>query len=298
MNVLGIDLITLGVLDMEAGQRFCRDYGLTEVETGATGATFHAKDGTGFVLRRADDESLPMAVAPAPNFRETIWGVADKSTLEAIGAALSVDRQVSQDAAGVMRTVDDDGYPIGFRLTERHAFEARPSLVNVPGLPPMRKANIVADYDSPVQPSVMSHLVFLTPDLDRAARFYTERLGFKITDRYTGAGVFLRSGGSQDHHNLFLIKGEALGLQHIAFHVRDYLELMLGGKRLTVKGWKTRWGPGRHIFGSNYFWYFKSPFGGAIEYDADMDVVDDNWVPREAQMGPDTAAVWNLSFLG
>lgn len=298
VRVLGIDLITLGVVDMAVGQRFCRDYGLTEVESGAAGSTFHAKDGTGLVLRHAEDTSLPMSIAPAPNLRETIWGVADKATLEAIGADLGADRRVVQDAAGVLHTIDEDGYPIGFRVTQRHAFDARPSLVNVPGLPPMRKANVVADYGSPTQPSVMSHLVFLTPDTGRAARFYTERLGFKVTDRFTGSGVFLRSGGSHDHHNLFLIKGDRLGLQHIAFHVRDHLELMLGGKGMLKKGWETAWGPGRHIYGSNHFWYFKTPFGGAIEYDADMDIVDDDWVPRETQMGPDTAAVWNLNFVG
>lgn len=132
MNILGIDLIALGVLNMEAGQRFCRDYGLTEVETNAGGATFHAKDGSGLVPRRADDKAPRMTVAPAPNLRETIWGVADKATLEAIGASLSADRQVSRDDAGVLRTVDDEGYPIGFRVTERHAFEARLSPVNVP----------------------------------------------------------------------------------------------------------------------------------------------------------------------
>lgn len=298
MDIVGVDLITLGVVDMDAGQKFFRDYGLTEIETGATGAIFHAKDGTGVAVRHVDDKGLPAAVAPGPNFREAIWGVSGKDVLEAIGANLSGDRQVSRDAASVLHTTDDDGYPIAFRVTERHAFAAEPSLVNVPGLPPLRKANVVADYASSVAPSVMSHLVLHTPDPERAARFYVDRLGFRVTDRFTGAGVFLRSAGSSDHHNLFLFKGPSLGLHHIAFHVRDHLELMLASKSLMAKGWESAWGPGRHIFGSNHFWYFHSPFGGAMEYDADMDIVDDNWVPRETQMGPGTAAVWNLKWVG
>jgi catechol 2,3-dioxygenase-like lactoylglutathione lyase family enzyme len=298
MDIVGVDLITLGVEDMDAGQKFFRDYGLSEVETGAAGSIFHAKDGTGVAVRHVEDKGLPAAVAPGPNFREAIWGVSSTDVLEAIGANLSADRQVTRDAAGVLRTTDDDGYPIGFQVTKRHAFDAQPSLVNVPGLPPMRKANVIADYVEAAAPSVMSHLVLNTPDPERAGRFYSERLGFRVTDRFTGMGVFLRSAGSFDHHNLFLFKNANLGLHHIAFHVRDHLALMLAGRDLMAKGWESAWGPGRHIFGANHFWYFNSPFGGAMEYDADMDVVDDDWVPREIQMGPNTSAVWNLKWLG
>ena len=39
-------------------------------------------------------------------------------------------------------------------------------------------------------------------------------------------------------------------------------------------------GPGRHIVGGNVFWYFKNPCGGEVEYFADMDRADDNWVPE------------------
>ena len=56
---------------------------------------------------------------------------------------------------------------------------------------------------------------------------------------------------------------------------------MMGGRRLTEKGWKTYVGPGRHVLGSNYFWYFKTPCGGAMELACDMDYVDDNWEAKE-----------------
>ena len=36
-------------------------------------------------------------------------------------------------------------------------------------------------------------------------------------------------------------------------------------------GYQSFWGPGRHKFGSNWFWYFNSPLGCHVEYDADMD---------------------------
>ena len=258
MNIIGIDQVRFGVDDMEASRRFLGDFGLEEVEGGAAGATFLAADGSGLMLRNMDDSDLPMGVTNGPTFRETVWGAADAATLEAIGAELAKDRQVQFGPDGVLRSTDDTGYGIAFRVAQRRPFESRPSLVNVPGQPPLRPLNQIADYDAPTRPSMLGHLVFFTPDLDRSVRFYTERLGFRVTDRFTGTGAFLRSAGSADHHNLFIVKREGMpaGLHHVAFHVRDQLEMMLGGRAMTAKGWETAFGPGRHIFGSNHFWYF------------------------------------------
>jgi catechol 2,3-dioxygenase-like lactoylglutathione lyase family enzyme len=301
MSIIGLDEVTLTADDLEAGKRFLRDFGLQEVETGAHGATFHARDGTGLRLRKAGDRSLPAARGSGANFHEAIWGVRDKPALEEIGARLGTDREVKRGPDGVLRTTDGDGNAIAFQVSQRRPFEAEPSLVNVPGRAPARAANRTADYASPIRPCTFSHLVLWSADVKRSEAFYTERLGFRVTDRFTGAGVFMRAPGNADHHNLFFIRRPEMptaGLNHIAFHVRDATEVMLGGMALVKKGWQTAWGPGRHIFGSNHFWYFKSPFGGNLEYDADMDVVDDSWQPREALIGPDTAAIWQTDYPG
>ena len=61
-----------------------------------------------------------------------------------------------------------------------------------------------------------------------------------------------------------------------------------------AKGYQSHWGPGRHVFGSNWFWYFNSPLGVHVEYDADMDLHDDSWTPREAAMGADASQAFLL----
>jgi hypothetical protein len=96
---------------------------------------------------------------------------------------------------------------------------------------------------------------------------------------------------------LFLIQApvELAGLNHFAFHVANAYELLMAGTRLESKGYRTFWGPGRHIFGSNWFWYFNSPFGGAAEYDADMDQHDDAWVPRATEANAETSQVFLFS---
>ncbi len=61
------------------------------------------------------------------------------------------------------------------------------------------------------------------------------------------------------------------------------------------QGWKTEIGPGRHPVSSAYFWYFKNPCGGAIEYFADEDFVTPKWRPRNLKVVPENFAEWALS---
>ena len=298
MNIVGIDRVVLGVDEMDEAQRFIRDFGLVAQETGATGARFATQDGTDLVVRRSTDLALPHAVGSAVNARETIWGVADRQELERIGAELSRDRQVAHGEDGVLRSIDDTGFGIAFQVTQRTPFDALPALTNVCGLPPARGRNQRIDFLKPVQPRSLGHIVFWVPDLDKAQRFYTERLGFRVTDSYRGRSVFLRAAGSHDHHNLFLIEkpGFAGGLNHIECHVTDFNEVMMSGTRIANKGWKTHNGPGRHVLGSNYFWYFKTPFGAAMELAADMDWADDEWKAGEWEYSPEMVAAWTTSL--
>jgi hypothetical protein len=94
-------------------------------------------------------------------------------------------------------------------------------------------------------------------------------------------GVFLRAQGSNDHHCLFALKREQVkGVHHVSFAVTNFDELLIGGQHMEKLGWKTQVGPGRHVIGSNYFWYFHNPCGGAVEYYADMDYLTDAWTRR------------------
>ena len=95
--------------------------------------------------------------------------------------------------------------------------------------------------DMPFRIGKMGHAVLMVQDIDRSVDFYTQVLGFKVSDVYPdsmtkGRMVFMRFG--DDHHGLGLV-GQAKGaskhreLHHIAFEVptidevfraRDYLE--------------------------------------------------------------------------
>ena len=296
MSIRGVDRVILGVEEMDAAQQFLRDFGLAERDKGTHGATFEALDGTNLVLRGARDHALPMAVGDTTNAREIIWGVDSAEALQAIGAELSKDRQVAFGSDGILRSRDNTGYAVAFQVTTRHGFDAAQPLLNVVGSSPNR-VNRRIDFDAWHKPRSLGHIVLFVPDLAAARDFYTKRLGFRITDSYRERSCFLRADGSNDHHTLFLIQRPDIpgGLHHIEFHFGDFNEVMMGGQRLSEKGWKTQSGPGRHVLGSNYFWYFKTPCGGALELACDMDYVTDDWQAGEWDFTPDMVAAWSTS---
>ena len=130
-------------------------------------------------------------------------------------------------------------------------------------------------------------------DVDENKAFYVDRLGFRETDYVKDIGVFLRAPGSSEHHDIFLSKrGDRAGFQHVAYEVRDFDEVMFLGSHLESQGWETHFGPGRHIFGSNIFWYFWNPAGGLLEITADLDCIDDDWEMRYHDSLPKGAGTW------
>jgi catechol 2,3-dioxygenase-like lactoylglutathione lyase family enzyme len=295
MNIIGLDALIFGVDDIQACTDCLRDYGLHPVGVDANGGRFEALDGTAVIIRRADDASLPAAIGPGPSLRETVYGVASAADLDAIEDELGRDRLVTRDEQGAVHSVDDLGFAIGFQLTVRKPFTAPNDLSNAPGHEPQRPLNQPGiTLDMPAVPRTLSHVVYFVPDAAKGEAFYANRLGFKTTDTFVGAGPFMRPAGSDDHHCLFMIQTppHMKGCEHFTFHMGSGTEVLLAGRRFEQKGWTSFWGPGRHLFGSNWFWYFNSPLGCHIEYDADMDKHDDAWVARVAPLTADNSQLF------
>jgi catechol 2,3-dioxygenase-like lactoylglutathione lyase family enzyme len=294
MNILGPDALIFGVDDVAACVRYLTDYGLAPVGVTAVGGRFEALDGTCIIIAHKDDATLPPSMGTASMLRKTVYGVADSATLQAIAAELGRDREVRRLPDGSIEASDDAGFVLGFQLTTRRKIQISAETINAPGAPPQRAANVIAvNEDADIRPRTLSHVVYFVPDAAKAEAFYT-RLGFRCTDRFTGVGPFLRPAGSDDHHTLFMIQTPPFmkGVEHFTFHLGGPTELMQAGTRFVNKGYQSFWGPGRHRFGSNWFWYFNSPLGCHVEYDADMDLHDDGWVAREVPMSADASQLF------
>jgi catechol 2,3-dioxygenase-like lactoylglutathione lyase family enzyme len=295
MKIIGPDALLFGVDDVAACTQYLQDYGLNPVGVTAAGGRFEALDGTAVILAREDDPALPPSLGTTSRLRKTIYGVSDSATLDAIATELGRDREVKRLPDGSLEVVDDMGFVLGFQVTIRRALNVPAEAINAPGSKPGRGVNIVAVVEeAECKPLSLSHVVYFVPDEAKAAKFYTERLGFRCTDRLGGAGPFLRPAGTQDHHTLFLIQTPPFmkGVEHFTFHMAGPTAVMQAGYRFQAKGYQSFWGPGRHRMGSNWFWYFNSPLGCHVEYDADMDVHDDTWTARDVAMSADASQLF------
>ena len=118
----------------------------------------------------------------------------------------------------------------------------------------------------------LGHAVIFTPDIERSKRFYTEVLGFRISDIYPGnmmpgGMVFLRCNG--DHHCLALVgdKGDSpngKSLHHIAFELATIDEVFRARDHLKVHGAKITF-EGRRRAGCQVSVEFLDPDGHHLE---------------------------------
>jgi len=297
MRIVGPDSLVFGVDDVAGAVQFCTDAGLKPVGVDATGGYFEALDGTGLEIRSKDDPRLPPALKTGNMIRLTVYGVEDQAALDAIEAEISTDREVQKDATGALYFQDDVGFYLKMQITCRRPLDLSAEKVNAPGAGPQRPINEPgADPEAETPLRSLSHVVYFVPNYARAEKFYAERLGFRVTDRMTDTGPFLTPAASSDHHTLFFINTPDYmqGCEHFAFHMKGPTEVMQMGHRMLDKGYESFWGPGRHWFASNWFWYFNSPMGAKFEFDADMDKTDENWVPREAKFAAENVQLFLL----
>ena len=278
---VGLDSVVYGVDDVETARRFYSDFGLETLERAPSGATLTTQEGSTIVLRARQDETLPIAMEDRPTVREMIWGLESKADLAALGADLSRDLPLREDADGTLHTVDPAGYGLGFRVRRTTPVEMPPVGLNTVG--EALRSNARARFYERAQPAHMGHVVIYAPNFDEMTAFYADRLGFWTTDYLDPVGIFLRC--TSDHHNLFLVRHHRTGFNHLSFGVHNIDEIMGGFRMLSKEGWEPVWGLGRHYIGSNIFYYFRNPAGGFSEYYADLDCIltPELWEPGHFQ---------------
>lgn len=281
-SLTGIDQVRFAVEDLETACRFAADWGLDEVtSTEDDGRLFRSVDGSEVVFLTADPARPDRTpVGAASGICEVVWGVADSASLDALQLELGSDREANL-TDGLLRSRDDLGIGLSFRVAQRKPVPFEPARYNAPGQP-TRIDQRGARYERG-RPHEISHLAIAVDHAGEAFKFYEDRLGFYVSDRYADRGVFARCSAEGNHHHLFLMNGRDSGTRfgHLAFKVRDIHEVIAGGQYFDSKGWGTFAGPGRHIVSSANFWYFLTPFGGSWEYAADEDVVTEAWQPQD-----------------
>ncbi len=126
----------------------------------------------------------------------------------------------------------------------------------------------------------LNHAVLFVSDLDRAAAFYREVLGFEtVSEEAAFNAIFLKASGTDNHHDLGLFglgpaappkrRGQ-VGLYHLAWQVATIDDLAAARERLLASGGYT----GESSHGATKSIYGADPDGNELEI---------MWlVPREA----------------
>jgi catechol 2,3-dioxygenase-like lactoylglutathione lyase family enzyme len=298
MGICRIEELHYGVEDVEDCTRFFSDFGLEQSEPEHEGSLFITPVGQRLHLRPAPDPGLPAAVEGGSTIREVIWGVRSIEELDELGQALGVDRDVTEDAEGTLHTHDHTGFGIGLRVAEDTGNELWHRGVNSTGSEDR--------WNEPLQrlgrahPYRFCHVALFIPTAgwEQAVSFYTERLRFRVTDQLLDMGTFMQAESDQDQHTLLLAhRQDKTAINHVAYEVSNFDEVVEGGNHMVASGWKESRRLGRHTIGSNVFRFFLAPCGGRVELAAEMDRVDDSYGPNVYKQRP-PHHMWMLTTNG
>lgn len=264
--------VTIGVPNVTDTAAYYTEFGLTPAGPG----TFSTVDG---------GEQLRLVQAPARRLVELGIGAENPDDLTRTARSMANLGVAAEPGDGVL-TVVDLGTAVRVRITIAQPITqaAAPApACNGPGRDVRLNARAAGiERTSPVVPRKLGHVVLGSTDQEGSHRFFTEGLGFKVSDVIPGIAAFLRC--TTDHHNVLLQSAPVPYLHHTSWQVEDVDEVGRGAFRM-LDGHPERhvWGLGRHHIGSNFFWYLKDPAGNFSEYYSDMDcIVDDAiWKPED-----------------
>jgi catechol 2,3-dioxygenase-like lactoylglutathione lyase family enzyme len=292
--VIRVERAVYGVEDVPECERFFRDLGLSPGEVDGPGARLRTRAGQVVELRPNADPGLPPPIESPNTLREVVWGVSDQASFDDLVDRVSVDRDVAiRD--GVAHTVDETGYGVGLAVAAPDPLVVDEAGYNRTGA--VARLNQPRTFPGPVHPLRLCHVALNIPKAGRqeARAFYTDRLGFKVTDDVLDMGVFLRADGDADQHTMLLChRPDKAGIYHTAYEVEGFDQVVVGVNQMIEKGWREARRLGRHTVGSNVLRFVHAPCGGRVELAADMDRVDDTYGPNVHEETP-PHHIWQLA---
>jgi catechol 2,3-dioxygenase-like lactoylglutathione lyase family enzyme len=266
-----LDSITVGVPDVAATAAYYKEFGLLLGENNAL-ATTHG------------GEQLRLVTTPTRRLLGLTVAADDTDDVERISRRLARLGVPSVREEGQLRAADPaTGVEATVRVLPRLSSPSSPPTpYNGPGRTERCNERAPAVLrGNQVHPRKLGHVVVGSTDQAASTRFFTEGIGFKVSDRVPEMAAFLRC--STDHHNLLIQQAPVTFLHHTAWEVDDVDEVGRGATAM-LEGHPERhvWGLGRHHIGSNFFWYLKDPAGSFSEYYSDLDcIIDDElWTPE------------------
>jgi catechol 2,3-dioxygenase-like lactoylglutathione lyase family enzyme len=154
---------------------------------------------------------------------------------------------------------------------------------------PDRVRKMERPHGLPFSIGKIGHVVLNVQDVERSARFYTEVLGFRVSDVYPeqmvpGGMVFLRC--NPDHHGIALVgstnaPAENVELNHLAFEVATLDEVLRARDHLRRHGVKIDF-EGRRRAGCQLAVEFRDPDNHRLEIYWGIDQIGSDGTVRPA----------------
>ncbi|MBL4641621.1 MAG: VOC family protein [Verrucomicrobiales bacterium] len=279
-RVTEIRYVGYGVEDFDTERKFyADDWGLVEVEATDDMAWFktHGHDEHHVVRLHKRDSNCVEVIALSAGSRDDV----DALRVKVGDAGCKIIREPDD--------IDGPGGGYGFRF------------FSPDGLPFEISSDVARGDHRAMErwegmPLKISHIVLHSPDHQAAVKFFTDVLGFKVSDWLGDFMCFLRC--NEAHHRIALLPGPPC-LNHVAYDMLTVDDMMRGASRLKKRDCDIRWGPGRHTAGNNTFSYFCTPAGFAVEYTSELEEVDfETHEPKVHEPGPQVMDQWGVGSGG
>jgi catechol 2,3-dioxygenase-like lactoylglutathione lyase family enzyme len=124
-----------------------------------------------------------------------------------------------------------------------------------------------------ITPLKLGHVAYRVSDVQQVTTFYTDVLGFRVSDWRDTTFAFLRC--NTDHHTVNFVVDAVPQLHHIAFEVKDWPEIHRASDFLAKNNIRLVWGPARHIIGHNIAAYHRNSDNVRVELFCEMDQMKD-----------------------
>lgn len=289
--------------DQAAVRQFMLDYGLLDA----------GQKGDSLYLRSYGDApfSYVTTVGEAA-FVGMGFRVASQEALSQLASRFgtSVEECPHLGGGSYVRTTDPEGRQLEFVFGAKRS-EPVPSGGEPIAWNDAFAKNRLGRYQRPVHgPSHiqrLGHLAVFSPTPQQTIAWYSENLGMKPSElihdgneaNVLAAFMHLETGAEwTDHHTLAIVGAAAVGMDHVSFECRDFDDVGTGHMVMLDKGYKHRWGIGRHFHGSQIFDYWSDPAGFHVEHFSDGDMVNADTPTLLYPFGRDTLLQWGPAFPG
>ncbi|GCE10159.1 VOC family protein [Tengunoibacter tsumagoiensis] len=143
----------------------------------------------------------------------------------------------------------------------------------------------------PLRPYGLQHIALYTARLETMVEFYTEALGFDMSDWLLRERAWLRC--NQNHHTLLLIQGTP-GIDHVGYTIANGDELLRWADYLSNYEVPLLWGPGRHGASNDLFLRIADPELIHLELSAEIQQYHDRDVTAPPRLWHTRTMALNL----